>query len=115
MPSYPETFSEWRVWVRNRFRISRTEVEEALYQSGMIKEAAVIGVPDEILGQAVTAFIAEKNHGSVNLADLSAFCSTKLPRYMMPKSFHVLPSLPKTSNGKIDYTNLQMMKVTSDA
>jgi acyl-CoA ligase (AMP-forming) (exosortase A-associated) len=97
------------------FRISRTEVEEVLYQSGMIKEAAVIGVPDEILGQAVTAFIAKNSHGPVDLAELSAFCSTKLPRYMMPKSFHVLPSLPKTPNGKIDYTNLQLMKMTSDA
>jgi acyl-CoA synthetase (AMP-forming)/AMP-acid ligase II len=97
------------------FRISRTEVEEAIYQSGMIKEAAVIGVPDEILGQAVTAFIAGNGTGPVDLADLSAFCSTKLPRYMMPKSFHVLPSLPKTPNGKIDYTNLQLMKMTSDA
>ncbi len=97
------------------FRISRTEVEEALYQSGMVKEAAVIGVPDEILGQAVTAFVVKNSHGSVNLNDLSVFCATKLPRYMMPKTFHILESLPKTPNGKVNYTNLQMMKAPSDA
>ncbi len=97
------------------FRLSRTEVEEAIYQSGMVKEAAVIGVPDEILGQAVRAFIVGNGSGHVDLGDLSAFCSSKLPRYMMPKSFHVLPSLPKTPNGKIDYTHLQTLKVTSDA
>ena len=48
------------------FRLSRTEVEEALYASGMIKEAAVIGVPDEILGQAVTAFIVGNSTEPVN-------------------------------------------------
>ncbi len=97
------------------FRISRTEVEEALYQSGMVTEAGVIGVPDEILGQAVTAWIVKKNEETFDLGDLSAYCSTKLPRYMMPKSIYVLESLPKTPNGKIDYTTLQTMKVTSDA
>ncbi|MGB0911182.1 MAG: AMP-binding protein, partial [Nitrospirales bacterium] len=97
------------------FRISRTEVEEALYQSGLVAEAAVIGIPDEILGQAVTSMIVPKDEKTFVLADLSGFCSTKLPRYMMPKSFHVLERLPKTPNGKIDYTYLQTLKVTSDA
>ena len=81
----------------------------------MIKEAAVIGAPDEILGQAVMAFIVGNGQGPVDMADLAGFCSTKLPRYMMPKSFHILPSLPKTPNGKIDYTNLQAKRVTPDA
>ena len=97
------------------FRISRTEVEEALYQSGMVTEAGVVGVPDDILGQAVTAWIVKKDEGTFNVADLTAYCSTKLPRYMMPKSIHILESLPKTPNGKIDYTSLQSMKVIADA
>ena len=97
------------------FRISRTEVEEAIYQSGFVKEVAVIGVPDEILGQAVLAFIVRQNDQSFDLNKLAAFCSMKLPRYMMPKAFHVLENLPKTPNGKIDYTHLQTMKLPSDA
>lgn len=97
------------------FRISRTEVEEAMYQSGMVTEAGVIGIPDDILGQAVIAWIVKKDEATFDLAELTAYCSSKLPRYMMPKSFHFLDSLPKTPNGKIDYTNLQSMKVTSDA
>ncbi|WP_454065092.1 acyl-CoA ligase (AMP-forming), exosortase A system-associated [Candidatus Nitrospira salsa] len=97
------------------FRISRTEVEEALYQSGQIKEAAVIGVPDDILGQAVTAFVVGQSQESVDVSVLSAFCASKLPRYMMPKTFHILEKLPKTPNGKIDYTNLQAMKVPANA
>ncbi len=97
------------------FRISRTEVEEALYQSGLVTEAAVIGIPDDILGQAVTSLIVPKDKKTFVLADLSGFCLTKLPRYMMPKSFHVLEGVPKTPNGKIDYTYLQTMKVMSDA
>ncbi|MCA9471153.1 MAG: acyl-CoA ligase (AMP-forming), exosortase A system-associated [Nitrospirales bacterium] len=97
------------------YRLSRTEVEEALYESGMVKEAAVIGVPDEILGQAVTAFVVGKTPEAVNVKDILAFCSTKLPRYMVPKSIHLLEELPKTPNGKIDYTNLQTLKVTFNA
>ncbi|GJL65564.1 MAG: AMP-dependent synthetase [Nitrospirales bacterium] len=97
------------------FRISRTEVEEAIYQSGLIKEVAVIGMPDDILGQAVTAFVVGATHESLDISALSAFCASKLPRYMMPKTFHVLETLPKTPNGKIDYTNLQVMEVSSHA
>ena len=97
------------------FRLSRTEVEEAVYQSGMVTEAAVIGVPDEILGQAVMAVIVKKDEQTFDLNELMVFCSTKLPRYMMPKSFHIMEHLPKTPNGKIDYTYLQSMDFTANA
>ncbi len=97
------------------FRISRTEVEEAFYQSGKVKEVAVIGIPDEVLGQAVMACVVKNDPEGCDVAELNAFCSMKLPRYMMPKAIEIVDNLPKTPNGKIDYTELQRMKEESNA
>jgi acyl-CoA ligase (AMP-forming) (exosortase A-associated) len=89
------------------FRISPTEVEEALYQSGRLHHAAVIGIPDEILGQAVKAFVVPSDSGVTTPDELIACCATKLPRYMVPKSVEILESMPKTASGKVDYQSLR--------
>jgi acyl-CoA synthetase (AMP-forming)/AMP-acid ligase II len=89
------------------FRISPTEVEEVLFQSGKLLGAAVIGVPDEVLGQYVKAFVVPGNGVSVDANDLLTFCGERMPRYMVPKSVEILDELPITGNGKIDYPALR--------
>lgn len=89
------------------FRISPTEVEEALFSYGRLRGVAVIGIPDEILGQAVKAFVVPKDGDSVEPMDLLDHCSQKIPRYMVPKLVEVLEDLPKTSSGKVDYPALR--------
>jgi len=89
------------------YRVSPTEVEEVLFQSGTIREAAVIGIPDELLGQAIKAFVVRKEGQSVDQVTLSLFCAEKLPRYMVPKHVEFLDKLPKTSSGKVDYPALR--------
>ncbi|TKB78541.1 MAG: acyl-CoA ligase (AMP-forming), exosortase A system-associated [Nitrospira sp.] len=89
------------------FRVSPTEVEEILFQSGMAKEAAVIGIPDESLGQAIKAFIVPKDGTVFNLDDLVAFCSKQVPRHMVPKMVETMEQLPKTPTGKVDYPGLR--------
>jgi acyl-CoA synthetase (AMP-forming)/AMP-acid ligase II len=89
------------------YRISPTEVEEALFQSGQIRHAAVIGLPDEVLGQTIKAFVVPLNGEPVDTEKLVTFCSSKIPRYMIPKAVEVLPELPKTSSGKVDYPALR--------
>ena len=89
------------------FRISPTEVEAVLFQSGKVREAAVIGVPDELLGQVVKAFIVPREGESMNIDLLLTFCSERLPRYMVPKLAEILESLPKTTSGKVDYPALR--------
>ena len=89
------------------FRISRSEIEEVLYQSGWVQEAAVVGVPDPVLGQAIKAFIVLNGKEAVDGDRLLMFCSEKLPKYMVPKSIDLVGDLPKTPNGKIDYPKLQ--------
>jgi acyl-coenzyme A synthetase/AMP-(fatty) acid ligase len=89
------------------FRISPTEVEEALFTSGQVREAAVIGIPDEILGQAIKAFVVPSEGVAVDYDALLAFCAAKMPRHMVPKTVEILQALPKTSSGKIDYPALR--------
>jgi acyl-CoA ligase (AMP-forming) (exosortase A-associated) len=89
------------------YRISPTEVEEILLQSGNVRQAAVIGVPDEMLGQHIKAFVEPGIGGQSNAESLMRFCAERLPRYMVPKTIVFVDDLPKTSTGKIDYTSLR--------
>jgi acyl-CoA synthetase (AMP-forming)/AMP-acid ligase II len=89
------------------YRISPTEVEEVLFQSGVVRQAAVIGIPDEVLGQSIKAFVVAKNGDGIDTNALLGFCAEKMPRHMLPKSVEVLEELPKTSSGKVDYPALR--------
>jgi acyl-CoA ligase (AMP-forming) (exosortase A-associated) len=89
------------------FRISPTEVEEVLFQSGRLREAAVIGIPDEVLGQAVTAVVVPADGQSLTPEDLLEFCATRMPHYMVPKAIEIVETLPKTSSGKVDYPSIR--------
>ena len=88
-------------------RISPTEVEEVLFQSGQVRQAAVIGVPDEVMGQAVKAFVVARDGAAVEVTRLLAYCGERVPRYMIPRRIDVLDELPKTTSGKVDYPALR--------
>jgi acyl-CoA ligase (AMP-forming) (exosortase A-associated) len=84
------------------YRVSPTEVEEVLYDTGHVGEAAAFGVAHDTLGQAIVAVVTAKG-ASVDPADLVAACRARLPAYMMPAAIHVsAESLPRNPNGKID-------------
>ena len=89
------------------FRISPTEVEEVLYKSGRVRGAAVIGIPDEVLGQSIKAFVVLGNGNRLDTEALLAYCAEHMPRYMVPKVVEVIDEMPKTSSGKVDYPALR--------
>jgi acyl-CoA ligase (AMP-forming) (exosortase A-associated) len=89
------------------YRISPTEVEEVLFQSGRVRGAAVIGVPDDVLGQHVKAFVVARDSEPQDPDSLLAFCAERMPRYMVPRSIEFIDELPKTSSGKVDYPALR--------
>jgi acyl-CoA ligase (AMP-forming) (exosortase A-associated) len=89
------------------YRISPTEVEESLFHSRRVRHAAVIGVPDEMLGQHIKAFVVSKDRDDRDAQALIDICSERMPRYMIPKTIEFLDELPKTSSGKIDYPALR--------
>jgi acyl-CoA ligase (AMP-forming) (exosortase A-associated) len=88
-------------------RISPTEVEEILFQTGKLRGAAVIGIPDEMLGQVIKAFVVPRDGQPLDTAALLAVCAEKMPRYMVPRFVDILDELPKTSSGKVDYPALR--------
>jgi acyl-coenzyme A synthetase/AMP-(fatty) acid ligase len=89
------------------YRVSPTEVEEVLFQSGKLREAGVIGIPDPVLGQAIKAYIVPRDGECVDAEALQSYCAERMPRYMVPKIMQVMKSLPKTPSGKVDYPELR--------
>src|SRR5580700_6946324 len=89
------------------FRISPTEIEEVFFQTGKLQGAAVIGIPDDTLGQVIKAFVVAKDGSPLDTQELLAICAERMPRYMVPKFIEVLSELPKTSSGKVDYPALR--------
>jgi acyl-CoA ligase (AMP-forming) (exosortase A-associated) len=89
------------------FRISPTEVEEVLFHSGKLRQAAVIGIPDDALGQMIKAFVVPREGDVLAVEDLLAYCGERMPRYMVPKAVEILSELPKTTSGKVDYPALR--------
>ncbi len=85
------------------YRVSPTEIEEVIYASGYVKEAAAIGIEHDTLGQAVLVVISVENadnfHDEYTLINL---CKAQLPNFMVPAKIKVLSILPKNPNGKID-------------
>jgi acyl-CoA ligase (AMP-forming) (exosortase A-associated) len=84
------------------YRVSPTEVEEALYAMGLIEHAAAFGIPDGILGQVVAAVVSVKGPLKPDPMELIAECAKMLSNYMVPKELEIWDSLPLSPNGKID-------------
>lgn len=87
-------------------KVAPKEVETALMNIEGVKEAAVIGVPDEILGQAVKAFVVLEQGVTFTDKDLMKECQRRLENFMVPKVIEFLAELPKTTSGKIKKTGL---------
>jgi acyl-coenzyme A synthetase/AMP-(fatty) acid ligase len=83
------------------YRIELGEIEAALYSHSGVKEAAVIAVPDDLLGNRLHAFVVG-NSEALTDKDILVHCGQLLPRYMMPERIEFRSELPKTSTGKID-------------
>ncbi|MFC1877550.1 class I adenylate-forming enzyme family protein [Thermodesulfobacteriota bacterium] len=82
-------------------RINPQEVEDALLATGLIIEAAVLGVPDDLLGNKLMALAVSKN-GEVSEQSILSECHDHLPKYKMPESVKLIRALPKNASGKVD-------------
>lgn len=83
-------------------KVSPKEVEDALYALEGVVEAAVIGVPDPLLGEMVKAFVVARPGSVVDERSIMRHCAARLEDFAVPKAVALLPELPKSPNGKID-------------
>lgn len=89
-------------------KVSPREVENVLYEIDGVLEAAVIGVPDEVLGEAIKAIIVPKDGKVLSEKEILAHCQKNLENFMVPKFIEFANSLPKTMTGKIRKADLKM-------
>ncbi len=82
------------------YNVYPREVEEVLYSHPEVVEAAVLGVPDPNLGEAVQAFVVKKS-ASLSEQELLAYCSMHLAKYKLPTVIEFIDELPKNTTGKI--------------
>jgi long-chain acyl-CoA synthetase len=83
------------------------EIEEVVYQHSKVSEAAVIGVPDQVYGEELKAFIVLKPGEKATEQEIVDFCGEKLSSFKTPKYVQFLDSLPKNPVGKILYKELR--------
>ncbi len=83
----------YKVWPR--------EVEDVLYEHESVREAAVVGVPDEYRGETVKAFVSLRPGRSATEEELIAFCKERMAAYKYPRQVEFLDEIPKTVTGKL--------------
>ena len=87
-------------------RVSPKEIEDAVCELEGIVEAAAIGVPDQVLGQAIKVFVVD-GQGNLERKDVLRHCARLLEPLMVPKLVEFVPALPKTERGKINRRELR--------
>jgi long-chain acyl-CoA synthetase len=88
-------------------RVIAREVENILSSIQGVAETAVIGLPDEVLGQAIKAFIVRANGAQLSENDILKYCGANMETFMQPKYIQFVDALPKTPNGKVDKKKLK--------
>jgi long-chain acyl-CoA synthetase len=88
-------------------KVSPVEVENVLYGIPGVRQAAVLGVPDELLGQAIRAFVVLDDGADLGEADIIRACRAELENFMVPQHVVILDELPQTTTGKIRKRELQ--------
>jgi long-chain acyl-CoA synthetase len=85
--------SGYKVWPR--------EVEDMLYEHEAVREAAVVGVPDEYRGETVKAFVSLRPGRTATPEELIAFTKERMAAYKYPRQVEILDEIPKTVTGKL--------------
>ncbi|MBL4584192.1 MAG: acyl-CoA ligase (AMP-forming), exosortase A system-associated [Pseudomonadales bacterium] len=89
------------------YRVSPSEVEEAIYASKLVSEVAVLGVTHPTLGQAIVAVVNADDNAEWEPKKVLAHCQRELPNFMVPTQIESIGPLPKNPNGKIDRSLLK--------
>lgn len=98
------------------YRVSPTEIEEAGFESALVKEIAALGIADDRLGQKIVVVVVPVADDATDTVALIDHFRSSLPAFMVPTEVQWCDSLPRSANGKIDRQNLtqNLMQQMSD-
>jgi long-chain acyl-CoA synthetase len=88
-------------------RVSPAEIEDVLAEIPEIVEAAVVGVPDDLCGEAVHAFVSVAPGARMTVDDVKSRCAARLPNYKVPRDVEFIKYMPKNASGKVDKAALR--------
>ena len=95
--------------IRGGENIYPKEIEAALYTHEGVLEAAIVGRPDEVLGEVVVAHVALRPESAATVDQLHAVCAERLAKYKRPVAIELHQALPKNAIGKIDKPALRAL------
>ena len=87
--------------IRGGLNIYPREVEEVLYTHPEVLEAAVVGIPDDLMGEEVGAAVVLRPGATATLDDIQDYVKERIAAYKYPRKLWLLPELPKGPSGKI--------------
>ena len=87
--------------IRGGYNVYPREIEEVLYEHPAVSEAAVVGVPDDSMGEEVGAAIVLKQGEDASAEDIRAFVKERVANYKYPRKIWFPDELPKGPTGKI--------------
>jgi acyl-CoA synthetase (AMP-forming)/AMP-acid ligase II len=88
-------------------KVSPVEIENIIYNISGVREVAVIGIPDPILGEAIVAFVTKYEASSLSEKEILKKCMMNLESFMVPQKIIFLTEMPKNTNGKFDKHELK--------
>jgi acyl-CoA synthetase (AMP-forming)/AMP-acid ligase II len=87
--------------VRGGHNVYPTDIEAVILEHPGVQEAAVVGVPHDVLGEDIAAFVVAKPNATVGGDELKEFCASHLADYKRPRHVSFVDSLPRNATGKV--------------
>ena len=97
------------------YRVSPTEIEEVVYETGLVRDAVALGVPDQRLGQAVVLVVSPADGTALDAQALRQELKRQLPPYLVPRQIVARAQLPRSPNGKFDRALLRQQALPPSA
>jgi long-chain acyl-CoA synthetase len=97
--------------IRGGLNVYPKDVEEVIYRLGAVQEAAVVGVPDTMMGEEVCAYLVLRSGATLTADEVVQHCQSNLAKYKTPKYVEFAAALPKTNIGKIQKKEIRKLAV----
>jgi len=99
--------------IRGGVNIAPLEIDNVLLANPKVREAAAVGVPDDIYGEEVIAFVSVIPGEELSEEDLKSWCAASLPAFKAPKNIYFTDDLPKSGRGKVLRDGLRDMWISA--